>query len=259
MFTDKPGFLYLIRNTMTHDFYIGVTVKPPEMRFKQHVQSAKRGTYEYRLHRAIRKYGEDAFSVETIGQFSTKKEAIQLEIETINRLKPTYNMTNGGDSVEGLPRTPEWLAKMSAAHKGKKKSPELREMAVKALEKARAARHRSIVCLNDNTIFPSIKSAAVHYGLSRRGIGEVLACRQYFVSNMAFAYIGDDTALTVAERHAKRHVKKQRLGKSRRRPIKHIETGKVFESGVAAAEAFRISPTAICHALNKGKFAYLEK
>lgn len=124
--------------------YVGVTVKPLKVRWSQHVRLALKGS-ETALARAIRKYGPDAFLVETLDTFASRGEALRGESEWIARLNsrvPTgYNLTSGGEypshhpsSVEkiaskhrGAKRSREVCDRLSLAHGGR---PDLREEAV---------------------------------------------------------------------------------------------------------------------------------
>lgn len=86
--------VYKITCDTTGDFYIGKTVQLMEKRFRRHLYDARRGV-ETHLCRAIRLYGEDAFSVTVV-------EIVQTDLEDRERfwiaeLLPAYNMTAGGD------------------------------------------------------------------------------------------------------------------------------------------------------------------
>jgi hypothetical protein len=98
------------------------------------------------LHRALRKHGIDNFSFDVLTECSSEKEVKACERALISahntfcRSGNGYNMTIGGDGMYGRPvseetrqklrekrttykHTPETLAKMSAARKGKKLGP----------------------------------------------------------------------------------------------------------------------------------------
>lgn len=91
------GNLYIIRNTVNDKVYIGKTYNTIEQRFKEHKQEVKKGT-KYKLYNAMRKYGEDKFYVELIGQFD---EGVleEKEIEYVAKYDSYhngYNSTLGG-------------------------------------------------------------------------------------------------------------------------------------------------------------------
>jgi group I intron endonuclease len=88
-------YVYKILNKITGEFYIGKTKHDINLRFKRHCYLACSGTVTH-LYNAIRKYGQDNFSIslleETDGKLLNEKE-----IYWIAKLNPTYNMTKGGD------------------------------------------------------------------------------------------------------------------------------------------------------------------
>lgn len=123
--------------------YIGLTRQGIEIRWKQHMKFARRGSPQA-IHRAIKKYGADWFTVEAICECYSEKEAVVCEkamIASHNTFAPNgfgFNLTTGGDyAVAHAPRTAETRAKLSAALKGKKQSPERAEQSRKSLEKMR--------------------------------------------------------------------------------------------------------------------------
>jgi group I intron endonuclease len=88
-------FIYQITNSITHDFYIGKTKKDIKLRFKEHLYKA-RNNIQTHFYRAIRKYGENNFLITLLEE--TKEQLLNnKEIKWIKKLKPTYNMTKGGE------------------------------------------------------------------------------------------------------------------------------------------------------------------
>ena len=85
----------------------------------------------YALHNAIRKYGEDVFSVETLAQFSeeaTLSAAEKLFITELQTLRPLgYNLTEGGEGSTGYHHTEAARRKMSRQRRGRKLTPEWKE------------------------------------------------------------------------------------------------------------------------------------
>lgn len=65
-FKNKFGFIYLITNIVNKKKYIGATTREVEVRFKQHICSAKNNTGCRLMMEAINQFGEDNFVVETI-------------------------------------------------------------------------------------------------------------------------------------------------------------------------------------------------
>jgi hypothetical protein len=105
--TSFRGYVYKIINRVNGKAYVGLTTHTTEWRWETHVLHAygingrKSG-----LQAAIRKYGRDAFSVETIDTATTVKELIDKEVAWIaelGTLRNGYNQTRGGEFPEGLP------------------------------------------------------------------------------------------------------------------------------------------------------------
>lgn len=148
---------YEIKSSATHKKYIGITGRSASTRIAQHFRDAMSGS-RLLLHRAIRKYGKETFSISVIRECETREEAARLEVELIEKLGTLnpggYNMTTGGEGVVELcadgkrrksesvkarhrdpeykarhlagvirSRTPEFREKMSKAHKGKPMHP----------------------------------------------------------------------------------------------------------------------------------------
>lgn len=100
--------IYLITNKVNDKKYVGITSKGYEYRFKGHLRETRLKGTRY-LCNAIRKYGEDSFTVELLAQANTHKEACELEREFIKQYKTHcysegshgYNETLGGDGMDG--------------------------------------------------------------------------------------------------------------------------------------------------------------
>lgn len=114
--------VYIITNLVNGKQYVGVTKHTSLQRFKRHCKSKSV------IGQAIRKYGSENFSIGTVDQqFSTKKEADQLEIKLIElfrtRTSPHgqgYNVALGGQGPTGCdqPRSPEWNEKVCQSKLG---------------------------------------------------------------------------------------------------------------------------------------------
>ena len=118
--------IYRLFNKATGKAYIGQTVRPLKVRVYWHKYSAKNGHVSF-IHRAINKYGIDAFECEQIDTAESKKELNEKEkfwIKELNTLAPAgYNFTpggTGGATMAGRKHSPETIKKMSEAHKGNK-------------------------------------------------------------------------------------------------------------------------------------------
>jgi group I intron endonuclease len=97
--------LLKLTNRFTGKSYIGKNTHPnKEHRWKEHVSDAFSSKDSSRcLHRAIRKWGVDAFIFETVVETNDPEELAELETRFIikfNTLSPSgYNSTLGGESI----------------------------------------------------------------------------------------------------------------------------------------------------------------
>lgn len=137
------GFLYRITSP-SGKFYIGITVQSVSKRWWSHCREACVGS-NTPLHRAIRKYGADAFEVRTLAVLEDT-ELAATEIRAIERMQPEYNVTAGGDGTLGVSPSAETRAKLSAALRGRKKSAEHRaKLSAANRGKKLSAEHRANV------------------------------------------------------------------------------------------------------------------
>jgi group I intron endonuclease len=149
--------IYLVRNTITGQAYVGQTINTLTFRWSQHRWAADNGSDSY-LHRSIRKYGVRNFEIEVLAKAHTLSELNALEeyhIKAQGTLAPNgYNLNNGGNNrgplleetrlkmsrsltgkkltdkrkreisqfFRGRKHSPETIAKVVAVHKGKKRS-----------------------------------------------------------------------------------------------------------------------------------------
>jgi group I intron endonuclease len=134
----RSGLIYLITNTVNQREYIGKTTSGLQERWSEHKRAAKKGS-KTAIHAAIRKYGPDAFTVDTIADNIPSDWLDAVEIAFISAAKTFgtdhgYNLTPGGDGQPagtahpsyGIPLSPERRAKISVAHIGKTVSVETR-------------------------------------------------------------------------------------------------------------------------------------
>lgn len=164
------GYIYIVTNVINGRQYVGLTTKTAAVRWQQHVSNANNGVKTY-LYAAIRKYGAEAFTVETCLSVLDKKYLGYFEKQKIQDLNAAYNQTNGGEVTLGRKyddatkerirlkslgkkRTPAQIEKMkqavrnSAAHTARRNSPEnmvlLREMCKKVDHEKRLAALRAV-------------------------------------------------------------------------------------------------------------------
>ena len=106
--------IYKITNKVNKKFYIGYTSKSLEERFARHLYNAFNLNMKTHLYRAMRKNGKDNFYVELIKEGKSKL----LEVDTISKLKPHYNMTNGNDGGD-TSNSINFIKSMKKYHKTK--------------------------------------------------------------------------------------------------------------------------------------------
>ena len=115
------GVIYLLLNTINGKIYVGQTTN-----LRNRI-TAHKCTDQY-VDRAIRKYGWENFRCYVIKNCASKAEMDTWEkffIILLNTKNPNgYNLTDGGEGIVGLERTPEHNAKIGIANKGKKRTPE---------------------------------------------------------------------------------------------------------------------------------------
>ena len=118
------GVIYKITNTLNGKLYVGKTTTPLNQRMASHRCA------DTVIGKAIRKHGWENFNVEVLEECETPEQLNEREIFWIAELNcktPNgYNRSDGGDGATGCSCSDEKRAKLSAANKGKKKSPEHR-------------------------------------------------------------------------------------------------------------------------------------
>jgi group I intron endonuclease len=109
--------VYKIQNTVNNKIYIGITTQGYKARYRSHLSEASRGS-DFKLYRAIRKYGEDKFKLSLLETVETLDVMKVRESFWIEALKSTddnfgYNMTKGGDGTFGRLHSDETKGKIS--------------------------------------------------------------------------------------------------------------------------------------------------
>jgi predicted GIY-YIG superfamily endonuclease len=97
------AYIYKITNTKNGKIYIGKTQFSVQKRFAEHCSDAFKERNENRpLYAAMRKYGINNFSVETVEETSNAEEREKYWIEYYGSFKNGYNATTGGDGTSYL-------------------------------------------------------------------------------------------------------------------------------------------------------------
>lgn len=146
--------IYFLENTINGKFYVGQTDNLAR-RLTQH-RNPKARWRGRRVQKAVNKHGWQAFrwGVLTDG-LASREQADAIErfwIGCLGTLRKGYNaqLPNGGFNEETMrrlraPKPPEWAAKISAALKGRRKTPE-EKAAMSAAAKKRVARGTHACC-----------------------------------------------------------------------------------------------------------------
>lgn len=114
---NDPALVYIARNTINGNCYVGVTRRSLDERRRRHLWEAKRGV-RGRFYNAIRKYGEEAFAWSVITECGAYHEALAEEVTQVALLKPAYNVTRGGEGALGYRHTSAELKRMSERRLG---------------------------------------------------------------------------------------------------------------------------------------------
>lgn len=171
--------VYAIRCIITERMYVGQSVDVWK-RWTHHRSNLRRGTHANKwLQSSWAKHGEHAFVFSLLAQGSAC-ELDALEEELLKGAVLTYNIAAPGNApMRGVPATPTQLAalkrpksaahkaKISAAHKGKKKTAEHRANLGAAqrgvpLEKNR----RILICLETGERHSGLINTAKHLGVN---------------------------------------------------------------------------------------------
>jgi predicted GIY-YIG superfamily endonuclease len=95
--SDRKHAVYMLANTNTGEFYIGITVcgqqltKALKIRWQKHVRRAVTENKNWALCRNIREHGANAFEMEVIGVVRGRKNAHVMERGLIAELCPALN------------------------------------------------------------------------------------------------------------------------------------------------------------------------
>ena len=96
------GYIYKITNQINKKIYIGQTSRTVKLRWQEHINSSRysyRNDYDNKLHRAMRKYGLNNFTIEEIEKCSINKlhEREKFWIAYYHSTEVGYNISVGGE------------------------------------------------------------------------------------------------------------------------------------------------------------------
>lgn len=216
--------------------------------------------------KAIAKYGWDAFD-KTVLEFCLVEELDEKEIQYIAKLKPEYNLTEGGDSLTGYkhsPETKEILKQLAKKHW--------------ADEEFQKLIKKPIICIDTGEIFDSVKSAAATTDVSRSCISMALNGKTKTAGGYRWAYLHQEDKFSEERRKNLGRANRGRKqsaeqiekrvanlkGKPREnynsyKPVFCVETGRIFSSVKIAAESVGITPcflSKVLHGIKKTAGGY---
>lgn len=127
----QPGQLasiYLARHKESGKSYVGFTTQNLETRRQKHLNAAKHSQSKSVFHKAIRKYGGEAFEwkilFKTANVQLAKNTLEPLAIKRHDTKVPNgFNLTSGGDGVVGHAMPMEARERISKSLTGKKRAP----------------------------------------------------------------------------------------------------------------------------------------
>ena len=131
----KIGFVYLLRNKRNGKGYVGQHFGlAVEHRWQIHIWSAISGS-SCAIHKAIHKYGVESFTAEILwrGPASRLNAAEVRYIKCLNTFADNldgwgYNLTRGGEGVQGFRHSKKSKLKMSKSAKRHRANPEVRAL-----------------------------------------------------------------------------------------------------------------------------------
>ena len=97
----EDGKLYIIRNTITDDAYVGSTTQLLCNRMKNHRNdhnNQNKKHYNYRIYQCFREHGVEQFYIELLEKWScsSKEELLAREGHWIRQLRPSLNSVIAG-------------------------------------------------------------------------------------------------------------------------------------------------------------------
>ena len=192
------GYVYKCVNVFNEKVYIGITIESLEERKRKHISDTLRNKDKCHFHRALRKYGLDAFEwsvIETIS--SNSKENLlfclkNLEIKYVklyDSYNSGYNSTPGGDNSRTIIKCCSGKQKFSKLKDGTKiicknhgEIPTSEEFEfVKSFSYSQCS---EVFAYTESSKliqkFDSIKEAALYFNIDRQHISDCLRGKRKF-------------------------------------------------------------------------------
>ena len=122
---ERTWRIYKVTCSITGKSYVGLTVDTLRQRWTNHACQAAKKHSRMLLHKAIRKYGRENFSMIELSTHASLEDASTAERKAIldhGTMKPTgYNLAEGGAGTPGVsrPHSSETKRKIGLANKGR--------------------------------------------------------------------------------------------------------------------------------------------
>lgn len=197
--------IYKIQNKINGKIYIGLTTKKnPMRRIYEHLSTRKTHKNSV-IHFALVRYGIQNFNIEFIDSAFTKEGLTEKEkywihfYNSCNR-KTGYNLTNGGEGCRtsrGVVVSDETRRKMALSKLGKKMhiTPHTEETKLRMSANAKGktslyniSKQKSVLCIDDEIIHPSIEACAKYYGVRSQNVLKVCKGIRKSTGNMRFEF-----------------------------------------------------------------------
>lgn len=98
----RYGRIYIIKNTVNDEVYVGQTKVSLKLRFQNHLSAARNGK-DYIIGKAIRKYGEDKFYIELLEECTVEelneREKYWIAFFNSTDNRSGYNISTGGNVI----------------------------------------------------------------------------------------------------------------------------------------------------------------
>lgn len=190
------AIVYQAVNLVNGKRYVGATEKTLHVRKTKHLANARRGQLG-KFYTAIRSYGPENFHFTALASFPNFSSSLDGERYFIARLKPEYNLTEGGGGVKGHKMSDESKAKMRAAKIGKKGHPcpewlKRKNAELRRSEKGKVSHpsaRRPVECVTRSAVFQSVTDAARAYGINAGEVVRSAKGEKTIKNGLRFRYI----------------------------------------------------------------------
>lgn len=232
------GIVYLVRNLSNGKGYVGITTKTLKWRWSSHKKASGKGRFA--LHKAMKKYGHEAFDVSELERCDSRDALNSAEMRWVAALKTKapsgYNLTDGGGGISGFKQPPGFGQKVADRRRGYVMSDESRKKISDANKGAvRSDAYRALV---SKMVTGRKHSAETKAKISAGNKGKVISAEA--IQKMRLTKIGVPSPDHVTA--------------MKRRPV--VAAGVTYQSISDAASALGVSLTTIDRRIRDGLEGY---